>query len=291
MRDDRGDDRGEGRRPGGRLAAGGQEAKRPPAMGGSKMWNKRERFHVKIQIATRLGKALAYLPPTTSHEKARLLLDLCKSVDGVRRPVVTGSGLASFDFEARYRFTAEQIAELLSLIDVPEERFTVGEPGHTHTYSAEFALRCLLAKLASAGTQASIAEDMGVGQARLSEAATAMAEYVLQKYETRLQEPKRFASLFDVSRQILVREGAPDDSATFLLDGKLIRIQKPGPESGAVGEACHETNFYSGHVKDHALNYQALALAQGLVVGLWMSPGSYSDTLGEFIQPSPSHFL
>ena len=266
-------------------------------MGGSPMFLQKDREDLLMFFAGELAKGVVY-GTLTFQEAEDQLQEMKTSLSLLRHPVTRTEGVNEIPMpRLKFRFTDDEVNKLVNLVAVPDGVLKVGEPGKHHNYHAKFAMQCLLLKLSSAGTQEFIAMALGCQPARVSEAAIAMACHIHTKYAERLNDLTRFAPLFAQSAKILREKGAPSMPASgdddevparwpvFCLDGKLFPISRPNLTQDQ-NSILHHKKFYSGRKKIYALNFQVIALGQGLIVGQYPSPGSANDAGGELSPPS-----
>ncbi|KAJ3509517.1 hypothetical protein NLJ89_g5189 [Agrocybe chaxingu] len=205
------------------------------------------------------------LPPITA--AATLLAHQLEDTRETARPQqsgfrITWEALCALDRRDclyRFRFYAEEIADLVNVLQIPNPCITSGR----HSFSSIEALCILLARYKSAGTQNELVIMYRRSQAAISEIVNELSYWIEERWRHLLDfdfEGILSQENMEKYAEAIYMAGAPLDSIWAFLDCTIRVMCRP---------SRHQRQAYSGYKKRHALKYQALKLPNGLIGHLY----------------------
>ncbi|EPQ55484.1 hypothetical protein GLOTRDRAFT_93696 [Gloeophyllum trabeum ATCC 11539] len=167
--------------------------------------------------------------------------------------------LRSRDCQWRFRFTYDEILEMVDAFDIPEVFTTSGR----YQFEGIEAFCLLCARFRSAGDMYGLSMQYDRSQSAISECINELVEFLDDRWEHLLGcDSEHLLKPSELARYAKAIEdrGAPTQSVFGFIDCTIRRICRP---------TWFQRQAYNGHKKYHALKFQAVMLPNGIIGHLY----------------------
>ena len=180
----------------------------------------------------------------------------------------------------KLRFKPAQLLRLLAAVGFP----SLVWPENGSIFSGEEALLFLLRRMAYPGRLSDYCQEFGRDPTQLSRLFNWAVDFLYNKFQPSLgRGAERWVPYFGaLAAAVSLKTGAPDgrDDIVGFIDGTVRPICRPEPSDYPGAPDDLQRAVYSGHKHVHALKYQAVMMANGIIADVFGPvPGPRHDSL------------